>query len=199
MSAIRSEASAVGRHSNQRSHSAPARAQFEAPRKAKNVRAGSTGKEPSRTRTQPDLDGNRPLDRLTFNQVRAGQSDCRGPTYLAQDRPDAVMHPGQARSMLLCLSRVFRVIICAVETGISDLFPGVWHEYSGRGCWVRTRQGWATPVRSASSYEVTMLSRQEWAGDGRQIVRRPAGCGSRLEGQAVPGVRVGQPAARRWG
>jgi len=73
MSAIRSEASAVGRHSNQRSRSAPARAPFEAPRKARNVRAGSTGKEPSRTRPQPDLDGSRRLDRLTFNQVRAGQ------------------------------------------------------------------------------------------------------------------------------
>src|ERR1039457_6394751 len=39
------------------------------------------------------------------------------------------------------------------------------------------------------------------AGGGRQIVRRPApGCGSRLEGQAAPGVRQDQSAGpRRWG
>jgi hypothetical protein len=37
-------------------------------------------------------------------------------------------------------------------------------------------------------------------GDGRQIVRRPAGRGSRLEGQAVPGATGCQSAAaRRWG
>jgi hypothetical protein len=39
------------------------------------------------------------------------------------------------------------------------------------------------------------------AGGGRQIDRRPApGCGSRLEGQAAPGVGGCQSAAaRRWG
>jgi hypothetical protein len=38
----------------------------------------------------------------------------------------------------------------------------------------------------ASSYEVT-ISRRGSPGDGRRIVSRPAGCGSRIEGQTVPG------------
>src|SRR5689334_19168023 len=54
---------------------------------------------------------------------------------------------------------------------------------SGLVAGLRTRQGGAT---RAGSYEVTS-SRSRGPGDGRRIVSRPAGCGSRIEGQAVPG------------
>ena len=36
-------------------------------------------------RSQPDLDGNRQLDRLTVHHARAGQSAPTGPIYLARD------------------------------------------------------------------------------------------------------------------
>ena len=36
-------------------------------------------------RSQPDLDGNRQLDRLTVHQARAGQGAPTGPIYLSRD------------------------------------------------------------------------------------------------------------------
>src|SRR4029450_7642377 len=68
--------------------------------------------------------------------------------------------------------------------------------YTGSGTRLRSASAGSpsqifTPARRPlqgyqDSYEVTP-SRVRWSGGGRRIVVRPAGCGSRLAGQAVPG------------
>ena len=56
--------------------------------RAGNDRARSTGKEPAPIRSQPELDGNRQLDRLTVKQARPGQGAPTGPIYLSRDNMD---------------------------------------------------------------------------------------------------------------
>src|SRR5258708_36541375 len=66
--------------------------------RARNDRARSTGKEPARIRLQPELDGNRQLDRLTVKHARPGQGAPTGPIYLARDNrhnADHLTTPGR--------------------------------------------------------------------------------------------------------
>jgi hypothetical protein len=80
-----------------------------------------------------------------------------------------------------------RVLISAVWAGMAGRFLGVWDGALARGCWVADKTGRGRSGVGASSYEVTR-SRSVMA-RGRPTNRSKASrCGSRISGQAAPGV-----------
>jgi hypothetical protein len=68
------------------------------------------------------------------------------------------------------------------------------------GCWVSDKTGTGHTRWRASSYEVTASGGSGFGpGTVDESFAGQHGCGSRLEGQTVPGVWGYRPAGRRWG
>src|SRR5215470_13075344 len=64
------------------------------------------------------------------------------------------------------------------------------------GCWIADKTGRGRSRGGQALMRSRPAGQGGGPGDGRRIVSRPAGCGSRLEGQAVPGS-AGASAGRR--
>ena len=103
-------------------------------------------------------------------------------------RPTAWSVSAAARSMLLYLVKRLGDIYFAS-------FRGFFQEGGFRawGCCGQDREG---PLAVEGKLLLGHARQAGRPGDGRRIVSRPAGCGSRIEGQAVPGS-LGALAGRR--
>ena len=86
---------------------------------------------------------------------------------------------------LLCL---VKIVSGSVLKDWRWVWLGGWRWCGRRGAaGTRTRQGRATPGGGQARIR-SRPARSRWVPGGRRIVRRPAWCGSRLSGQAAPGV-----------